>query len=135
MDFNTVNSDISVLAKLIDLPMTPKSVRWQVLDPKHGQGDLGPNDWVLVAVMELENGQAEQLASQSTPVAASDKIIDPLFQSLMAAELNGLVADLLAEHPAPEWRSANQFFRQPLLNGIFVLSRSANRLVLVLATT
>ena len=135
MDFNKVNSDISMLAKLINLPVTPKSVRWQVLEPKRGQAGFGPSDWMLVAVMDLENGQAEQLSSQSVPVAAADKLIDPFFRSLLTVELNNMVVELLESYPAPEWCVANQFFRPPLLNGVFVLSRSANRLVLVLVTT
>jgi hypothetical protein len=134
MDVGQVSSDVSTLSRLVKLPVAPRSVRWQVLEPGNSGTGPGPGDWALVAVMELDDGQGSQLASASTARAAAPRLLDQRLEPMIEAELARQISGVLEGPRAPVWRNGEPFFRQPLLSGFFVLSADARRLVLVLTT-
>lgn len=132
-NFSKSSTDIKVLSKFIKLPIEPKSAVWQVLDPSHGKQGMGPSDWSLLAVMTFET-EVQTLFSQGTQVAPHASIVSPQFQDLMDPQIRDMVKKVLPNPALASWRSGEEFFRQPLSQGYFVLVPETNQVVLCLFT-
>lgn len=115
------SADAAALAKLIQLPYRPRQVLFETT--AHGSPGLGPTDWSLVALLELEPQDAAALVASST------------------------VAPSAPPPPRPAWLppgievqrsrslSPDAFRRAPLLQGNLYYLQDSQRFLLVLFTT
>lgn len=133
-DFSKASSDLETLSTLINQPTAPKAALWQVLDPALGKPGLGPTDWSLLAVMTFDASQLNDLASRAQPVAPNSDVVTGRFQALLDPAMRALLSRALANTATTQWRSGEEFFREPLSHGYFVVVPETNQVVLCLFT-
>jgi len=117
--------EVSALSRLINLPVQPLAVKWQVSNviPKHST-ELGPNDWGVVALLELKKEDIEKLTANTSSTPAS------LPAYLVQAWLVNIVQSKFTLDPTGKFYTpqvaildAEQFQKSPLLSGAaFVIS-------------
>ena len=86
-----MNTDIDELSKLIRLPAKPSAAKWIRYSPQI-RGAMGPNDFVVVALLEFSPEEMQQVRSasdappDSEPMALRDSELPIFFTAGEAAK-------------------------------------------------
>ena len=133
-----VKTDVEKLSQLIHLPQGVNVVQWEVL-PQGTVGGLGPNDWELLAIIEIPNGDTLRSLIKSSPISETNEVMafpHNFVRGWFPQELVMLWAEkspgqkVLTVMP----RNPAFFLKSPLLNGFFVPFGSKGQIFLYLYT-
>lgn len=76
---NLFESDLLKLKQLIQLDVTPQSVRWQTFQKgTESASDLGPTDWSLMAILEMDGATLQVMQGKlaATPMT-NELFVEP----------------------------------------------------------
>lgn len=118
-------TEFAALDRLITLPVQPVAVKWQVSNVASVQSTgLGPNDWGIVALLEVQKADLEKLSVNKTSNAATlpAYLVHPWLADIIHSKFT-LDADGKFYTPQVTVIDAEQFYKSPLLSGAaFVIS-------------
>jgi hypothetical protein len=121
LEKSPMHEDIEGLARLVTLPPSVQSARWQVLQIGDATG-LGPTDWALAAVVELPSEIRRELIAKAAPIAMDRDFPRSFVLSWFPPELRALwmpsEAELLRLGAQP--MDATALFKPPLQSGFFL---------------
>ncbi len=133
-----MSTDLTALARLIPWPEAPQAALWEVVRPAAGQDSgLGPEDWALVAVLDLPPGGRQRLLAQAMPTGGEAAtltlaLVRPWFPPALRNRLQPLATGGYSLGAPP--RSAERFFSSPLNQGFVLPFGDAEQVLLVLYT-
>lgn len=116
-----MHTDIEGLARLVALPPSAQSARWQVL--QFGEAsELGPADWGLAAAFQLPTEIRHDLVAQAAPLAIDRDFPKSFVLSWFPRDLGGLWIPSGAETLRLTARpmDAVAFYKPPLQSGFFL---------------
>lgn len=133
---NKPSTDLATLGRLINMPIVPTAARWQtnslVTAPSPAPG---PNDWGLVAVLEMDEDELSQLLAKSSAtgqMSLPESLVSPWVREKLGSKLERDASGgyFRVEGQALE---AGSFTKSPLLKGSIV-PVSSNELLVFLYT-
>ena len=133
-----VHTDLTALARLIAWPETPRAAQWEVVQPAAGASSgLGPQDWALVAVLDLPPGGRQRLLAKATPTSGDSAtltaaLVRPWFPPALRSRLQPLAQGGYSLGAPP--LSAEAFFSSPLNQGFVLPWGEGEQVLLVLYT-
>ena len=118
-----MQQDLAVLSRFIRLPQGVEDAKWETITLGEA-GGIGPNDWVLVAVLRFKPEALQAVLSASSPKRKGET--PSLDQSLLFDWYPNTVRSELTAIDGKSFRfektsyQPDQFAQSPLLNGYFV---------------
>ena len=123
----STNNEVTKLEQLINLPVKPVWIKWEVTKVTKPVGKLGTDDWSIVARMALDSGDIKILTVTPLPnkiVKLPAYAVKPWMEDIIAANFK---PDETGDFYIPQGTmlSAEQFYRDPLLTGaIYMISET-----------
>ena len=129
-------SDLVALARMINLPFQPDSVKWQTASLVTNKSQsFGPEDWGIVVLMKISDKDfksfmegAQDTKSASLPAAFALPWLSSMITSEFRLDTSGSYYEFTRSAV-----SAEAFYRSPLLNGA-IFPVSSTELLLYLHT-
>lgn len=123
---SSVDAELLKLKKLINLPVKPTWVKWELNKVTEPTGKLDTNDWSIVARMTLEKNDIKILANTQLPIKViklPTYAVEPWMEDIIASSFK---LDENGEYkPLGTTLSAEQFYRDPLITGaIYMISET-----------
>jgi len=121
LEKSPMHEDIEGLARLVTLPPSVQSARWQVLQFGEATG-LGPKDWALAAVVELPSEIRRDLITKAPPLAMDRDFPRSFVLSWFPPDLGALWTPAEAEvlRLGAQPMDATALFKPPLQRGFFL---------------
>ena len=122
-----VQSDVSRLGELIQLPYAPSSARWLVVQKGEEDSGLGPTDWVLMAVLTFNAQDTATLRQETAALEPLGSLkVEPgflreWFPSDVTAAFVAEAGSELLTLALPRFE-ARIFAKAPLLSGYFLVT-------------
>ncbi|MEW5677240.1 hypothetical protein ABGT15_13075 [Flavobacterium enshiense] len=135
---NEINDDVKDLKKHVSLKIEPKSTQFKI--EKIGDGRLGPSDYTLIAEIEFEKKDLEQLKKQ-----VKTKSNHSFYAGFKKESLDFLSPEIFEifdyDKTSEKYKinvttyEAQYFYANPLINGFCIFPKKGNRIFLYLFTT
>ena len=132
------SQDSQQLALLIQVPGSPRSVRWAKIGPQKGS-PLASGDFSLLAVFEYGESERSELLKRLGPPVDNEPVMitgaeaKALFSDDVVKGFHKLEGDRL--EVSGQLLSAEPFFKSPLLQGKVVVVAGTSLLLVSLFTT
>lgn len=123
---SSTDAELIKLKELINLPVKPAWVKWELNKVTEPTGKLDTNDWSIIARMTLEKNDIKILANTQLPIKVMKLpayAVEPWMEDLIATNFK---LDENGEYkPLGTTLSAEQFYRDPLITGaIYMISET-----------
>jgi hypothetical protein len=124
---SSADLELAELNQLINLPIKPIRVKWEINKVSVPSGKLDADDWSLVARMEVEKKDLKILTNTPLPnkvIKLPQYAVEPWMEDILASKFK---LDKTGEFytPLATVLSAEQFYRDPLLTGaIYLISET-----------
>ncbi|PUA27918.1 MAG: hypothetical protein B0W54_15505 [Cellvibrio sp. 79] len=123
---SSVDAELLKLKEIINLPLKPTWVKWELNKVTEPTGKLDTDDWSIIARMTLEKNDIKILANTQLPIKVMKLpayAVEPWMEDLIATSFK---LDENGEYkPLGTTLSAEQFYRDPLITGaIYMISET-----------
>ena len=123
---SSVDAELLKLKEIINLPVKPTWVKWELNKVTAPTEKLDTNDWSIVARMTLEKNDIKILANTQLPIKVMKLpayAVEPWMEDIIASSFK---LDENGEYkPLGTTLSAEQFYRDPLITGaIYMISET-----------
>jgi hypothetical protein len=124
---SSADSELVELNQLINLPIKPIRIKWEINKVAVPSAKLDTDDWSLIARMEVEKKDLKILTNTPLPnkvIKLPQYAVEPWIGDILASKFK---LDETGEFYTPlgTMLSAEQFYRDPLLTGaIYLISET-----------
>lgn len=123
---SSTDAELIKLKELINLPVKPAWVKWEINKVTEPTGKLDTDDWSIIARMTLEKNDIKILTNTQLPIKVMKLpayAVEPWMEDLIATSFK---LDENGEYkPLGTTLSAEQFYRDPLITGaIYMISET-----------
>ncbi len=123
---SSTDAELLKLKELINLPVKPIWVKWEMTRVTEPSGKLGTDDWSIVARMTLEKDDIKILTNTPLPIKVIKLpayTVKPWMEDIIASSFK--LDDAGDYKPLGTTLSAEQFYRDPLITGaIYMISET-----------
>lgn len=129
-------TELATLERLINLPVKPVAVKWQVNNVVAGQSTApGPNDWGVIALINFKEDDLQTLTTKPSPTTAAGVPANAALPWLAEIIKSKFKLDETGKFYISQVTTldAEQFYKSPLLSGAAFLV-SENEILVYLQT-